>query len=125
PIAALGGAERSLLDLMAAVRKADPALELHLIAGTEGPLLEAATRLGIHARLLPMPQDIVGLGDSALQNGAGLRSMSCRLLQGARIGVATCCYAGQLARTLQALRPDLIHSNGNKFHLLTWLAASK
>ena len=44
PAAQLGGAERSLLDLMTGVRALRPDWELSLIAGEDGPLLAAVSQ---------------------------------------------------------------------------------
>ena len=68
PVGITGGGERSLLDVMAAIRQTDPSLTLHLIAGTPGPLLEEAAALGAAAEVLPMPEAFVRLGDSSLSS---------------------------------------------------------
>lgn len=118
PVGVLGGAERALLDLLACLRKLDPALSLHLLAGTEGPLLEEARALGVDSRLLPLPERLSALGDS------GLRTRAPRALWGLARGlvpapVLLTGYLRQLRREVRALRPHLIHSNGIKTHLLS------
>ncbi|PYQ95737.1 MAG: glycosyl transferase family 1, partial [Acidobacteria bacterium] len=47
PTGALGGAETSLLAMLASVRRARPSWALHLIAATAGPLIESADALGV------------------------------------------------------------------------------
>src|SRR5271166_1221020 len=49
PTGCLGGAERVLLRVLAAVRQADPAARLRLLTCADGPLLERARRLGVEA----------------------------------------------------------------------------
>jgi len=44
PTAAMGGAERVLLDLLGMVRKARPAWPLALVTGNDGPLVEDSCR---------------------------------------------------------------------------------
>src|SRR5262249_61895767 len=66
PVGALGGGERSLIDLLAVLRSARPDWPLHLIAGTDGPLLGAAAALGATAEVVPMPAALAALGDSGL-----------------------------------------------------------
>ncbi len=118
PVGVLGGAERALLDLLACLRTLEPALSLHLLAGTEGPLLEEARALGVRARLLPLPERLSALGDSGLrEGGAGAMWDFARSLAPAPALLAG--YLRQLRREVQSLRPHLLHSNGIKTHLLS------
>jgi glycosyltransferase involved in cell wall biosynthesis len=118
PVGVPGGAERALLDLLACLRTLEPALSLHLLSGTRGPLLEEARALGVKARLLPLPERLSALGDSGLRGGGA------GALWGFARGLAPAPalltgYLRQLRREVRALRPDLIHSNGIKTHLLS------
>ncbi|HYH94377.1 glycosyltransferase family 4 protein [Hyalangium sp.] len=118
PVGVPGGAERALLDLLACLRKLDPALSLHLLAGTEGPLLDEARALGVDSRLLPLPERLSALGDS------GLRDQGARALWGMARSLAPtpgllAGYLRALRREVRALRPHLLHSNGIKTHLLS------
>ncbi|MGE0708059.1 MAG: glycosyltransferase [Planctomycetota bacterium] len=118
PSAALGGAERSLLDAILAVRAARPGLEPTLLLGEEGPLLEAAQAQGVAHRLVPFPAALAGVGDSALrESGAGARRALLRRAPRAAAGALR--YARDLRRAVAELGPDLIHSNTLKTHLLT------
>ena len=69
PVGALGGAERSLLDMMASVRQAMPSADLSLIVGTPGLLIEEAQKIGVRVVPLLMPPDLVELGDSRWRDG--------------------------------------------------------
>lgn len=111
PIGALGGGERSLLDVFATLRALEPSWELRLIVGADGALIEKARRLGMDAELLPMPEELLVLGDAS--SGLGLLKRAGSAWLGARR------YARELGKRVAALKPDLIHSNGMKFHLLT------
>lgn len=118
PVGVLGGAERALLDLLACLRRLDPALSLHLLAGTEGPLLDEARALGVDSRLLPLPERLSALGDS------GLRGQGVGALWGLARGLTPvprllAGYLHSLRREVRSLRPHLIHSNGIKTHLLS------
>ena len=55
PSGQLGGAERSLLELLAGVRAAEPDWPLHLVVSADGPLVARAAALGV-------PVDLVGTG---------------------------------------------------------------
>ncbi|MCY1044359.1 glycosyltransferase family 4 protein [Corallococcus sp. bb12-1] len=118
PVGILGGAERALVDLLACLRTLEPALSLHLITGTDGPLLETARGLGVQARVLALPDRLSALGDSGLRNQglAGAlrftRDVAPTPLLLARYGVA-------LRRAVCEVAPDLLHSNGIKTHLLS------
>ena len=112
----LGGAERLLLDLLATVRAARPAWGLRLLAAEEGPLGARAAELGVEVETVPFPPVLARLGDSAAaaERGSAL-SLLPRALGAAR-GVAG--YAARLHRALAEARPDVVHSNGYKMHVL-------
>ncbi|MBL4850389.1 MAG: glycosyltransferase family 4 protein [Planctomycetes bacterium] len=118
PVSALGGAERSLLDLIAALAVHDSAFEPHLVCGEEGPLTEAARAQGVETTVLRLPPALGQLGDSALRSG-GLRA-ALRFAAGAPTAAwAAADYGASLRDVLRRLRPDWIHSNALKTHLLT------
>jgi glycosyltransferase involved in cell wall biosynthesis len=123
PTGCLGGAERVLLRVMAAVRQAEPGARVRLLACADGPLLERARRLGVDAAALPLPAALSGVGDSRLI-GAGTSRWGL-LRQSLAALPAAWDYAGRLHTAIAAARPDLIHSNGIKTHLLARLAAPR
>jgi glycosyltransferase involved in cell wall biosynthesis len=125
PVAELGGAEFSLLDLLAALRQTDDMLELHLITGGPGPLLDRAGQLGVHTHLLPMPAALLGLGDSALALTSRMRATWSVGWLGLRALFAAGRYARVLRRLLRTIAPDVVHSNGMKCHLLTRLVRQR
>jgi glycosyltransferase involved in cell wall biosynthesis len=122
PVSVLGGGERSLLDVLAAVRKKEPAASLYLISGEPGRLVEEARTLGVETTVLPMPPELLGLGNNDLSGG--LRPLLALAGRGARAGMAARRYAADLSRILAELQPTLVHSNGIKFHLLTRMLRS-
>ena len=115
--AVLGGAERCLLDLMASLRQTMPDIEIHLVTGAQGPLLAQAEEFGARTTVLPMPTAFERLGDSSLRGGRG-RVVRFGLSAPAALWGAW-RYRRQLGRLLADLRPDVVHSNSIKFHLLT------
>jgi len=125
PVGALGGAERSLLDMMASVRQAMPGADLSLIVATPGPLIEEAEKIGARVRVLPMPANLVKVGDSGWRSGISPKSKLRVLESLPSAGLATWGYLRKLRGTFADLRPDLIHSNGIKFHFLAGLAARR
>jgi len=119
-----GGAERVLLDLLWSLRRRAPEVETHLILGESGPLERAAADLGAKVRVLPFAANVSGVGDSALRTPGSKRSRLKFLANGVSTLPATLRYVRQLRRELDRIRPDLVHSNGMKMHLLagpaTW-----
>jgi glycosyltransferase involved in cell wall biosynthesis len=122
PSASLGGAERCLLDMMAAIRQTDPRIELYLLASTHGPLMDRAKQLDVRVTLLPMPQDLVEMGDSILKGPKAWHGIWDLGRRGIRGSWATWGYTRELSKAVGPIQPDLIHSNGIKFHVLTSLA---
>jgi glycosyltransferase involved in cell wall biosynthesis len=109
PSGKLGGAETSLRELLASVRVAEPAWELWLILGEDGPLGDIARGLGVKVIVKPFPAALARLGDSG--RWTALASML-------RAALATGQYARELGRWLRQIEPGIIHTNGLKMHLL-------
>src|SRR5262249_12400801 len=109
---------------MASVRQTDPGAELHLIVGTEGPLVEQAERLGVRVAVFPMPNSLLKLGDSAWK-GRSRWARGLALALRTPAGWAGWRYVQQLSHKLRDLQPDLLYSNGLKFHILSCLAGPR
>ena len=109
PCGNLGGAETSLRELLAGIRRTEPALELSLVLGEDGPIADIARDLGVTVMVKPFPQALARLGD------AGRKPTVWQFI---RAAYATGGYARSLAGLLRQIRPDLIHTNGFKMHLL-------
>src|SRR5438105_8792407 len=107
----LGGAERELLDLLAALREERPNWDLALICAAEGPVLERARQLGVSVSVVPFPRPVAALGDA----GASSALLVLRALAAFwHIGR----YVAQLRRSLHEAAPDVVHSNGLKMDVL-------
>lgn len=111
----LGGAETSLLEILASVRAAEPTWRLSVVAPSAGPFVERAWALGVDARVLPFPRALARMGEShAFGRGGRLRML--------RAGLSVAGHARALGRLLGAEDPDVVHSNGFKAHVLGALA---
>lgn len=112
PAAGAGGAEAALGDLLAAVHAARPGWVLRVLALEDGPLLDhVRSRLGPSAAaVLPVPEAWRQAGEAS-GRVAKLRA-----------GMAGVNVLRALGRELRGWRPDLVHSNGMKTHLLAALA---
>lgn len=118
PAGRLGGAERSLLDLLASLRQAKPEWLLHLIVAEPGPLIEEARSLGVEAELLAFPRRLAGLGDAWKSAGGRIASQLSLFPYLLGASPAAAVYALRLRKRLEALAPEMIHTNGFKMHLL-------
>ncbi|MGH7923668.1 MAG: glycosyltransferase family 4 protein [Candidatus Binatus sp.] len=125
PAAQLGGAERSLLDVMTGVRALRPDWGLSLIAGEDGPLLEGAREIGVAARAIEYPPALARFGDSALANSRGSAMRSAKFVAGfGRAGIAALAHVPALRAAISADRAEIVHSNGFKTHILAAWAAT-
>lgn len=111
----LGGAETSLLEILASVRAAEPGWRLSVVAPAEGPFVDRVRGLGVDARVLPFPRALALVGEGqAAHRGGRLRFL--------RAGLSVAGHARALGRLLGAENPDVVHSNGFKAHVLGALA---
>lgn len=110
----LGGSEAVLLDLLGQVRRLRPSWILHLIAPGCGPLTERARAAGVTVQIVPMPDAVAHIGESARRD----RPVSLAGQLAAAAG-ALPAYEERFRERLAAVRPDVIHSNGFKGHVLT------
>src|SRR4051812_29497860 len=104
PAAELGGAERCLLDFVAALH-AHGGAEAVVLALADGPLLERAQALGARTQVIQAPRDLALLGES----GSGSESSGAVLgLLSAAPGVAR--FLGRLRAAIIDARPDVVHT---------------
>jgi glycosyltransferase involved in cell wall biosynthesis len=126
PAGRSGGAERVLIDSLASLRAAYPDWELELIAASDGELVQEAEALGVRSRVMPFPRALAAIGDAGAGGPAGNRwrryGIAVRL---AIAAPAIALYLGKLRRLIGQSRPDVIHSNGFKMHLLGSRAAAR
>jgi glycosyltransferase involved in cell wall biosynthesis len=116
PNGTVGGAETSLLHLMAALRTSEPGWTLSLIAGNDGPLLSRAEALGVSAGLVKFPSALERVGDAGAPQGTAFLG---NLVSG---GLGVPPYVRRLRKAIREFRPDVVHSNGFKMHLFSAFA---
>jgi glycosyltransferase involved in cell wall biosynthesis len=115
PTGQLGGAESSLLDILASLRRAEPAWPLHLLAASDGPLVAKAQALGVTTEVLPFPSALGRLGElGAISSGRSARLAA----QVALASPSALGYGAALRRAIDVFRPDIVHTNGLKMHVL-------
>jgi len=109
PCGKLGGAETSLREVLASVRAVEPDWKLCLVLGEDGPLAQIARDLGVHVIVQPFPVELGRLGDAG--RGVGLWPFC-------KAAWTALSYSRGLSALLRRIRPDIIHTNGFKMHLL-------
>ena len=117
PTGQLGGAESSLVDILASLRQAEPSWPLHLLAASDGPLIGRARSLGVTAEVLPFPSAIARLGE----HGAASGGPGAAVRFAAQIALASAAavrYRAALGRAIDAFDPAIVHTNGLKMHVL-------
>jgi glycosyltransferase involved in cell wall biosynthesis len=122
----LGGAEMCLLDVMAALRRSRPDWSLGLIVGEDGPLRHEAEALGVSCRVLPLPAALARVGDAGLKDRAGKpRGRLALALAAAPAAAPLALYVARLHRAIRQSRPDVVHTNGMKAHVLAAWASPR
>jgi len=112
----IGGAERSLLTMLASFRAADPECRLNLMCASEGPLCDEARKLGVDVTILSLGARLSSIGDSAAKRNL--------LSKFTLIGRMLLAYPGYrralktIRQKLEQIAPDIIHSNNLKTHLM-------
>jgi len=117
PAAGLGGAERCLIDCIAALHE-QGGVQVDLLALADGPLLGKAEALGARTQVIPAPRNLALLGESGSSSDAG----------GAVLGLVAAApdlvrFLARLRKAIDVGKPDVVHSNGMKAHLLAGLCA--
>jgi glycosyltransferase involved in cell wall biosynthesis len=122
----MGGAERSLYDVLASLRAAHPLWELTLIVPSAGALAESAARLGVGVSVVEFPRALSRLGDAGAGGPAGRHVGRARLaLDLALAAPGVLLYLRRLRRELRRIAPDVLHANGLKPQLLSALSQTK
>jgi glycosyltransferase involved in cell wall biosynthesis len=121
PAAQMGGAERSLLDLISSLRQCGHPVECHLILPLPGPLDDAARKLGVTVHHVAMPQRLLRVGDSRTARIGRMRRLSA---MGGSI-LSLFGYVRRLRGAIAQIGPDIVHSNGLKTHIMAALTCPK
>lgn len=115
----LGGAEKSLLDVLASMRSAKPDWPLRLITSENGPLVSQSLALGVPTMIVPFPSALARVGDAGAGGTAGhQKSRLCFATELLQASPAVMAYERNLRRVINDLDPEVIHANGFKMHLL-------
>jgi glycosyltransferase involved in cell wall biosynthesis len=111
----MGGSEVSLVSLVRGLRRRVPDWALDVVVPREGPLSSAVEMAGARAHVMPLPESLSRLGEASPGGAPGMLRRAGSLMLSAG-GVAR--YGRELARLLSRTKPDVVHSNGFKMHVL-------
>src|ERR1700722_10902435 len=100
PCGQMGGAEMSLMDLLAGMRMAEPAWQLYLGLGEDGPLGAQAQAAGVQVIVAPFPGALARMGDSG-------RGPIAALWAGFKAALGPLGSARPLRRPVADLVPDI------------------
>lgn len=109
----LGGSEAVLLQLIAQTRRLRPEWKLHLVVPVEGPLAARARVLGAEAHVVSMPESLARIGEW----GGGGRGLGVVSQIAGALGEFP-DYQRRFAAAIDAIRPDILHTNGFKAHIV-------
>ena len=116
PVARIGGAEQSLIDLLSCLRDS---ATVGLVTLEDGPLVERARDIGVPATVVPLPEGLLRLGDAGTS-----RSLLQVMGQPARHPLSGLRALRSLSTAIAAFKPSIVHSNGIKTHLLSGLVGT-
>jgi len=115
PAAELGGAERCLVDCVAALHE-HGGIQAEVLALADGPLLGKVRALGARTQIIQAPRNLALLGESGSTSDSsdavlGLFAAAPSLVR----------FLADLREAIADARPDVVHTNGMKAHLLAGL----
>jgi len=118
--AAVGGSEAILLELVRGLRRLAAHVEPVVVVPRDEALASRVRDAGAAVRVLPMPAAVASFGEWSLRSGSGVARRGAALVAAA---AGARDYGRALGSLLADLRPDLIHTNGFKMHVLGSRAA--
>lgn len=118
----LGGAEISLLEILASLRDACPEWPLHLLLAERGLFQGEAEAIGVVTTVLPFPSGLAGFGDSRLKGKHSAMARVTWLLRSFGVAWSALGYLGQMRKMIREAAPELIHVVGFKMQVLAALA---
>jgi glycosyltransferase involved in cell wall biosynthesis len=116
--AAFGGAETSLLTMLTALRKLEPAWRITVVTPGPGPLAERCRDLCFDAVELPFPPALALLGETGAIGSRQAASTRLHLgLRGLDAAASLPGYLRSLRAALANARATIVHTNGVKAHI--------
>src|SRR5439155_6339091 len=95
---------------------------LHLVTAADGPLATRAEALGVSNCALAFPSALARLGEHGAAAAGGRIRCAAQL---GRTAWSVATYGARLRREIHRFRPDVIHTNGLKMHVLAAWSCSR
>ncbi|MFL6280577.1 MAG: glycosyltransferase family 4 protein [Vicinamibacterales bacterium] len=115
----LGGSEVALVGMITALERLRPEWQFHVVVPGNGPLRDRLHTTRATCSVVPMPAALARMGEwAAVQDGWSVGS---QLALGVRLcgaAAALPAYERRLKAAIAQFRPDVVHTNGLKAHIL-------
>lgn len=118
PAGVIGGAERVLLAAVRGVRDHIPNAVPTVVLLADGPLREVAEKEGARVEVVPLPAGLAATGDTQFRGGRRAAKLFALGRAAAVSALPAFDFLRRFRTALRRLRPDVVHSNGLKTHLL-------
>lgn len=115
----LGGSEVALVGMVTALERLRPGWQFQVILPGEGPLLARLSETRAICSIVPMPEAVSSLGEwAAVQDGWRAGSQVALGIKLCGTAAALPGYESHLGRVISEFRPNVVHTNGLKAHVL-------
>ncbi len=115
----LGGSEVALAGMVAALERLRPEWQFQVILPGEGPLRDRLSETRAVCSIVPMPDAVSSLGEwAAVRDGWRARSQVALGIKLCGTAAALPGYESHLGRVISEFRPNVVHTNGLKAHVL-------
>ena len=115
----LGGSEVALAGMVTALEQLRPEWQFQVVLPGNGPLRERLSQTRAFCSIVPMPEAVSSLGEwAAVQDGWRAGSQVALGIKLWGPAAALPRYESHLARVISEFRPNVVHTNGLKAHVL-------
>lgn len=115
----LGGSEVALAGMVMALERLRPEWQFQIILPGDGPLRERLRQTRAICSVVPMPAAVSRLGEwAAVQDGWRAASQVALGIKLCGTAAALPKYESHLGRAISEFRPNVVHTNGLKAHVL-------
>jgi glycosyltransferase involved in cell wall biosynthesis len=115
----LGGSEVALVGMISTLERLRPEWQFHVVLPGDGPLRERVSETNAACSILPMPPSLARIGEwAAVEDGWSAVSQVTLGIRLCETAASLPAYQSRLDRVVAEFRPDVVHTNGLKAHVL-------